>query len=293
MDELLFSYAERTDPPLKRNLIRLVEKATGQRQLKQLYLDHALHPVPSETFFQSAVRRLELDVQFDPEALARIPAAGPLVVVANHPYGVLDGIVISWLVEQVRRDFLVLTHAALSRAPETQPHMLAVDFSGGVEAQTTNLRSRARARQHLAEGGCVVVFPAGAVSTAPDRLGRRPAVDAPWQPFTAQLIQRSRASVLPVCFEGQNSRAFQIASHLSQTLRLSLIFREVRNRIGSRLSVAIGAPIPPETLAGWTDRTLLADELRRLTYALADTFRVQPRATGRSASPLALLSRRA
>jgi putative hemolysin len=121
----------------------------------------------------------------------------------------------------------------------------------------------------LDKGGAVIVFPAGAVSTAPDRLGRRPAIDSRWQPFVAQLIQRSKATVAPIWFGGQNSRLFQIASHISQTLRISLIFREVKTRIGASLTVAIGAPIPFEDIADVKDRQALADILMARTYALA------------------------
>ena len=268
MEHSVFSYADPTDKPVKRHLIHLIERATGQRELKRIYLDNQRYPRAGESFFAAAVRRLAIDVQYDPARLARIPSQGPVVVVANHPYGVLDGIVISWLVERVRRDFLVLTNAVLLRAPELRQYVLAVDFAGTPEAMKTNLESRAKARDHLAKGGVIVVFPAGGVSTAPDRLGRRPAMDSPWQPFTAQLIQRAKACVVPICFSGQNSRMFQIASHLSQTLRLSLIFREVRNRIGTSLQVAIGDPIPFARLSHLTDRQALADDLMARTYAL-------------------------
>lgn len=268
MVEPNFSYADPTDPLVKRQFIRLVERISGQRHLRRLYLDNRHHPRPGESFFAAAVRRLAVDVQFDAARLARIPAHGPLVIVANHPYGVLDGIVISWLVEQVRKDFLVLTNAVLLRAPEIAAHVLAVDFAPTPEATKTNIASRAAARAHLEQGGVIVVFPAGGVSTTPDRWGRHPAIDAPWQPFTAQLIQRTKADVLPVCFSGQNSRLFQIASHLSQTLRLSLIFHEVRARIGTSLPVAIGEVIPFEKLSGFKDRQDLSNELMRRTYAL-------------------------
>ena len=268
MDDLIFSYADHRIPAVKRRLIRAIEAATGQRTLRKIYLDHRRRPVPSESFFHSAVRRLALNVLFDTGALAAVPLEGPLVVVANHPYGVLDGIVICWLVEKVRRDFLVLTNAVLLGAPEVAPFLLPVDFTPTAEAMQTNLRSRAAARDHLGRGGCVVVFPAGAVSTAPDRLGLKPAVDAPWQPFVAQLIHRARAAVVPVHFTGQNSRLFQMASHVSQTLRLSLIFREVRNRMGTDLTVTIGAPIPYGELASHRDRQALVDALRVRTHAL-------------------------
>ena len=108
MDDFLFSYAVPTDPPVKRGLIRLMEKATGQPKLKRLYLDNQRFPRPSESFWAAAVRSLALDVLYDEAALARLPRTGPTVFVANHPYGVLDGLVISWLVQKVRPDFLVL-----------------------------------------------------------------------------------------------------------------------------------------------------------------------------------------
>src|SRR4051812_11374537 len=117
MDKYLFSYATAEDPPVKRSLIRLVERATGQPALKRMYLENQRHPRPGESFFAAAVRKLDLDVRYDAAALDRIPREGPVVIVANHPYGVLDGIVISWLIEKVRRDFVVLTNAVLMRAP--------------------------------------------------------------------------------------------------------------------------------------------------------------------------------
>jgi putative hemolysin len=270
MDKYLFSYAAASDPPLKRGIIRLVEKATGQPRLKKMYIDNQKFPRPGESFWGAAVRSLALDVRYDPYALAAIPRTGPVVVVANHPYGVLDGVVISWLVSKVRTDFLVLTNAVLMRAPEVQDFILPIDFSETEEAQRTNLASRAAARAQLEKGGAVVVFPAGAISTAPDKLGLKPAVDSRWQPFVSQLIQRAKATVVPVWFGGQNSRLFQIASHVSYSLRVSLIFHEVRSRIGTSLPVTIGQPIRFDSLAAIKDRQALADELRRRVYALAD-----------------------
>ena len=282
MDEYLFSYATKSDPAVKRGLIRLVEKATGQPHLKRLYVENQRYPRPSESFWQAAVRSLALDVRYDAAALARVTRTGPVVFVANHPYGVLDGIVISWLVEKVRPDFQVLTNAVLMRAHEVRSFVLPVDFSETEEALRTNLASRAAARARLDAGGAVVVFPAGGVSTAPDRLGRKPAIDARWQPFVGQLIQRSQATVVPIWFGGQNSRLFQIASHVSQTLRLSLIFHEVKARIGAELPVAIGAPIAFEAIAAIKDRQALADDLRARAYALAASApkeRPKPRPT--------------
>lgn len=269
MDNVQFTYADPAMSRPRRALIRAIELVTGQPKLKRLYLENQRNPVVGEDFFAAAVRQLELDVQFDAGQLAKVPVTGPCVIVANHPYGVLDGVVIAWMIGLVRRDFVILTNAVLLHAPETKEYLLPVDFAETDEAMKTNLRTRAEARKRLDQGGCVIVFPAGGVSTSPDKLGRHPAMDAPWQPFTVQLIQRSRAKVVPIFFGGQNSRLFQVASHLNQTLRLSLIFKEVHDRIGTALPVAIGDPFDGAEFATATDRKAVADELMRRTYALA------------------------
>ena len=261
-----FSYASPEDPRLKRLVIRGIEAVTGQPRLKRMYLQNRANPVPGETFFAAAIRYLRLQLDFNMSRLRQIPAEGPLVVVANHPFGVVDGLVIGHLVSMVRPAFKVLTHALLTQAPELANFLLPVDFDTTPQALATNIETRQLARQTLASGGAVVVFPGGTVSTAPRGIGK--ASDPLWQPFTAQLIQRAQATVVPVFFEGQNSALFHMASHVSRTLRVSLLFREVRESIGARIGIHIGRPIEYGELAHLTDRAAFSDELRRRTYAL-------------------------
>jgi len=261
-----FSYATEDDPRLKRLLIRAVEKMTGQPYLKRLYDEHRTEPVPGESFWAAAIRKLELKVVCNEDALRRLPESGPLVVVANHPFGVLDGLIISYLTSKVRDDFLVLTNSVLYQADEIRAYLLPIDFAETKEAISTNLKSRARAKEHLMKGGCLVIFPAGGASTAPKPWSRR-AVDAEWKSFTARLIVAAKAPVVPVYFGGQNSRLFQIASHLSMTLRLSLFFKEVYDKIGGEIHVRVGELIPYKDLEA-LDRTKLMEHLRKATYAL-------------------------
>lgn len=267
-----FSYSSPEDSRMKRAVIQGIEKATGQPYLRRLYETNRHGLAPGESFWDMAVRCLQLRLIYDAQRLRAIPQAGPVVVVANHPFGVLDGLVIANLIYQVRTDFRVLTNALLYRAPEIRPFLLPIDFAETREAMEINLDSRRKAREMLLrEAGCVVVFPAGAVSTARRPFGR--AIDSAWKPFTADLIQRARATVIPVFFEGQNSWLFQAASLMSQTLRLSLLFNEVRNKIGTDVPVRIGTPIPYADLAGMTDRRVLVDHLRQVTYALPPTYK--------------------
>jgi putative hemolysin len=265
-----FSYAAPDDPQLKRLVIRAIETMTGQPYLKSLYDEHRKNPVPGESFWSAAMRNLELKIDYNKEALARLPATGPLVIVANHPFGVLDGLIISYLTSMVRSDFLVLTNSVLYQADEIREHLLPIDFAETKEALDTNLKSRAAAKTHLMRGGALVVFPAGGASTAPKPWSKR-AVDAEWKNFAARLISSAKAPVAPVYFAGQNSRLFQIASHISMTLRLSLFFKEVYDKIGSELRVQIGDLIPFSELED-LDRTKLMEHLRKKTYELGTSI---------------------
>ncbi len=271
--ETELSYAAYFDDPVKRRLVRAVEQISGQPQIRKLYQhyrDHLAHDVP---FFEAAMRLLDLDVQFSASRLAEIPRTGPLVIVANHPFGVLDGLIICWLTSLRRMDFKVLTNSVLDGVPEARPYLLTVNFGGTREAIEANVAMRREALTHIKAGGCIIVFPSGGVATTP-RPFDRTAVDDEWKPFTAKLITHGNASVTPIFFEGQNSRLFQIASHVSLELRLALVFREVKRRMGTVMPVHIGETLSPETIAESGKRKGLMEFLRERTYQLAPDGRV-------------------
>ena len=264
-----FSYSTSEQPLIQRTVIQAIEKIGGQRKLKKLYDEHQANPRLGEGFFDAAVRLLKLEVRYDAAALAACPREGPAVFISNHPYGVLDGITLTWLATKVRPDTKVLANSVLCQVPEARDNLLPVDFTPTREARETNVRSRMAAQAWLRDGHAVGIFPGGGVSTS-ERPLKGPAVDLPWAPFTAKLIRASRATVMPVFFVGQNSRLFQLASHLSLTLRLSLVFRETARRIGMPLKVRIGRPIPFAELSHIDDRAELVQELRKRTFAAAE-----------------------
>jgi hypothetical protein len=133
-----------------------------------------------------------------------VPPETPLVIVANHPFGIGDGIALLALAEQLGRPYRILANSDIVKFPEIHHCMLPIDFSGSREAIKTNLESRKLARRLLQEGVTIVVFPAGGVATAGHPAGE--AEELPWKAFTARLIQQAQAAVLPVYFEGQNKR---------------------------------------------------------------------------------------
>lgn len=277
------SYAAVEDSPAKQAVIRLIERLSGQTHLVRLYERARQGLRPGEDVFGPAVHGLGLAVRFDPARLAAVPRTGPLVVVANHPFGVVDGLVLCHLVARVRSDFKVLAMSTLCRVPEAREHVLPINFAATRAAAATSARSRATARAHLRAGGCVVAFPAGSVATARRLFG--PADDAPWHPFVARLVQGSGAAVLPVRFTGQNSLLFQLASRVHPTLRLSLLLGEARRRLGTEIVVHLGEVLPHAALRRFLDPRTLIDHLRAVTHAIPTAKPIPaPTRLGRSAS---------
>ncbi len=270
-----FTYSTPEHSVAQRSFIRAVERLGGQAQLKRLYYRY-LDDVSSEKeFFQAAVDLLKLNIRHDTKKLVSVPANEPILFIANHPYGVLDGIVLTWLARQARPDVKVLANHVLCQAPDALKHLLPIDFSGTREANRISAHSRSEAQRHLKVGGAVGIFPAGGVAVSEKPL-RGPAIDSIWHPITAKFITMSRATVVPIYFAGQNSRLFQLASHLSSTLRLSLFFWETSRRIGTDVDVAIGDPIPFAELESFKERIGMMRELRRRTYALASNLDTPP-----------------
>lgn len=262
-----FSYTYPGDPPLRRFAIRLIERLTGQPFLRRLYANYLTTKVPGELPWDVALRFLNIALDYDKATLAAWPKTGPLIVVANHPFGVIDGLAICRLVAQVRLDFLVLTNSVLCRIPEITPYVLPIDFSETKDALRTNLDTRVKAKAHLLSGGCLVIFPAGEVATTPGAW-RGIAVDGEWKTYAAKLISCARAPVAPVFFEGQNSRLFHLASHINTNLRMALMVREIRRRIGGAVRIHVGEVVPFKTLAAISSRQALMAYLKRITYAL-------------------------
>ncbi len=262
----VFSYASDEVGPLSQHLIRCIEHVTGQPRIRRMYEAYTRLHRPPELFWRDAVAALDLDLWPSGTAAAAVPASGPLVVVANHPFGVVDGIVLCWLVSQVRADYQIMTHSILYRAPEVRPYILPVDFSGTRAATLDNVRVRQAARRLLGDGGALIVFPGGGVATSRGPFG--PAIERDWGPLTAKLALSAQADVLPVWFGGQNSRLFQLAASLHQTLKYALLFHEVRNKIGARLSLALGDVIPQVRLREIGDPRAVATFLRQATLRL-------------------------
>lgn len=252
-----------------RAVIRTLENATGRLRLIKRAAGYQHEVARGADFWDVMVQRYGLSLNVIGGSLENIPQDGPLVMVANHPYGILDGLMLGHILSQRRAgDFRILAHRIFRKAEDLDRVILPISFDENREAMALNLETRKAALSYLDEGGAIGVFPGGTVSTSARPFSRP--LDPGWRTFTAKMISKSGATVVPIYFEGQNSRLFQLASRLHNTLRLALFIKEFRRRVDEPVSVVVGEAITQDELAPYrSDQKAMMDFLRRRTYALS------------------------
>jgi putative hemolysin len=262
------SYCHSAETRGGRAVIRVVENATGRLRLIRRAKGYEAEVAQGRDFWGVMVERYGLSLDVIGGTLTSIPKDGPLILIANHPYGILDGLMMGHVLSVVRGDFRILAHRVFRKAADLERVILPISFDETKEAVAENIRTRKAALGYLAGGGAIGIFPGGTVSTASRPFGQP--MDPGWRAFTARMIAKSDATVVPIYFEGANSRLFQLASHLHQTLRMALLIKEFRARVDTPVRVVIGDPIPrAEIDARRADTKSMMDFLRRQTYALS------------------------
>lgn len=265
--DISYSYSAQTKGG--RAVIRALENVTGRLKLIRRAAGYQDAVARGEDFWQVMVDRYGLSLDVVGGSLDRIPSDGPLVVVSNHPYGILDGLMMGHILSATRnREFRILAHRVFRKAEDLDRVILPISFDETREAVQENIETRKTALRYLAEGGAIGVFPGGTVSTSAKPFSAP--MDPMWRSFTAKMISKSGAQVVPIFFEGANSRLFQVASHLHTTLRMALLIKEFKRRTDEPVRVVIGEPIDPAELAEYrSDQKAMMDFLRARTYALS------------------------
>jgi putative hemolysin len=259
-----------------RPLGTLLDHVAGIAQLRRLY-----ERIPrSEPFWDAALNALGVDYDVANGDVARIPPSGPLVIVANHPFGALDGLILMSLLTRVRPDVRLLANYLLDRIPQFREVLIPVDPFGAPSRRGMNAAAVRSAIRWLEAGRAVALFPAGEVSHAGS--GRGDPAEAEWSPGAARLVQRTGADMLPIFFHGRNSRMFQFAGRLHPLVRTALLPRELLEKRGDRIQISVGRCIPKARLARLESPGELISYARVRTLALAQT--VQP-TTRRNTSP--------
>jgi putative hemolysin len=244
------SYAGTFKNPVKAGVIRALEWMTAKVTLLRAVRKFEQSGVPfGVPFWAKAIDQMGIAIETPAVEIAHIPKTGPVVVVANHPHGLVDGMVMAVIMARVRPDFKILTRSLLTGIPEIEEFMIPVPFPHEDNARELGLQMRNETMAHLQRGGAIILFPAGKVAMSDTYFG--PAVEAEWNVFTHKIVQKSKAVIVPICFVGQNSRAFLIANLLSDTLRQGLLLYEIKRAFRKPQRPYIGAPISPDELEKW------------------------------------------
>jgi putative hemolysin len=270
-DRRRLTYSNTFDSTSKRLTIRAIEWLTGKIAVIRMLREYNRRETPTRAeFWHTALDVMRIDIRTPPEQIARIPAEGPVIIVANHPHGLVDGMVIADLVSNTRLDFKILSRGILTGIDETATSfMISVPFPHEDNAQQKGLDMRAAAMEQLAQGGVIALFPSGVVASSDTLFGE--VIEREWNVFTAKMIRRSGATVLPMYFPGSNSRRYQIANKLSATLRQGLLLSEIVRSCNRPQKPVIGKPLTPEDMEDrLSDPRAFMAWLRDKTLALKD-----------------------
>ncbi|MBV7407934.1 lysophospholipid acyltransferase family protein [Maritimibacter sp. DP1N21-5] len=240
------TYANTFDNKVQEHLIRFMEMLTGKLKIFQMIRRFERLGAPTGIdFWSGALKAMRIDILTPEEQFANIPKTGPVVVVANHTHGLVDGMIMAELIARVRPDFQILTRSVLTGLDEVaSSFLIPVPFPHDPEAQEKGVEMRKQAMERLKSGGVIAVFPSGVVAASETWFGKP--VEKEWNLFTAQLIRRSGAEVVPIHFHGHNTRAYNIANKVSATLRQGLLIHEIVRACNMPHSPTIGAPLSDE-----------------------------------------------
>lgn len=252
--------------PLRHGATSLAEWLTGLREVRDLY-DKIPRDQQGAAFIDAALGQLKIRYAQFGANLHDIPSSGPLVVVANHPFGGVDGLIASQLLLSVRSDVKLLGNELLGHIPQLRPLLAPVDLvSNRNQPVVSNSRRLRQSIRWLQHGHVLIVFPAGDVSYfRGPRLG---VTDPVWQDMIGRLVHHGNADIVPIYFDGFNSIAFQLLGLIHPVIRSAMIVRELINKRNKLLRVVVGQPIGTQSLKSWVDHRDLTDYLRQHTYAL-------------------------
>lgn len=264
------SYAHSAESKSGRVLIRLMENSTGRIKLIRRANGYERDVAAGRSFWSVMAERYGLTLNVIRGSLAAIPRDRPLILIANHPYGILDGLMMGHILSETRGDFRILAHQVFRKAEDLNRVILPINFDGTKEGAAQNIETRKEALSYLGRGGAIGIFPGGTVSTSATPFSKP--MDPGWRSFTARMVAKSDAVVVPVFFDGHTSRLFQIASHLHVTLRMGLLIKEFKKRVDTPVNIVIGDPIDRDVLNPLArDSKAMMDFLRKATYDLSPT----------------------
>ena len=270
MNKIDFSYASKVEHNFaQRLIIKTIEKLTGKRRLEKIYKDFSRDNYEPRYFWSGILEFMDIKIKDKSKKKLNIPTTGPLLIIANHPFGIIDGLILCSIASKMRSDFKILTHETLKLLPELDEFILPIEFNDNDKNTIkNNINTTKCAKEHLMAGGLLIIFPSGGVSIA--RNHDLAQVTDDWKLFTAKLIQQTKTNVLPIYFDGRNGFLFNLfaAKLKNQTLKYSSYIHETRKKIGKEIIIYSGDIIKFDEMKHIKNRKVLTEFLKNKTYNL-------------------------
>jgi putative hemolysin len=250
-------------------IVGWLSKMTKADEVNKIYHDLFAHK--GFEFIDALLSRLNVSIQLNQKGLEAIPSSGPLVIVCNHPFGAMDGVSILKMLKDVRPDVKVMANFLLKEIKPIEDFFLDVNPFENVSSKSS-ITGIKKSLQHIQEGGCLVIFPAGEVSSY--QMDAKAVVDGKWSQSVFKLIQKTDATIVPVFYDGRNSNLFLFLSWIHPYLRTMALPSEMLKKKNSNISAVIGKPIPPADWKVIQDTAQLNRFIRAKVYALGSNLEV-------------------
>ena len=250
--------------------IAMLAEVSGLNRLERFY--NEIDQKPGQDFIKALFDHLEFGIEVDQDDLAQIPTEGGLVIVANHPYGAIDGLALIQVLQRVRPEVKVMANFMLQQLEPLKDRFIGVNPFEELKSRSS-FQGMRQAMEHLAQGGALGIFPAGEVSSY--RTDMNAVVDPRWKTPVIKLIRNANVPVVPVWFDGANSIIFQMLGMIHPSLRTVVLPKEMLRMRGKRVRMRIGKAIQPKEMSALGSVEQLSRYLRAKTYALGSGVQVK------------------
>jgi len=254
--------------PWLTRLIPVIDWIMGIHKVRHFYKRAQLSGKSPEEFSTLFLQNLQIEVQGTERLSEQVPAQGSLVLVANHPFGCVEGVALAKELKQIRPDIKVLANNALSMFGEIKDYFIFINPLSSSDPK--NGKALRACKQHLRDGGVLLIFPAGKVSYY--RPEKQRICDGVWNRLPAQLAKTTKSPVLPIFIEGHNSKLFITLGRIYYRLKLIMLFREMLKHQGKPITLHVGNVLPNNLLAKFDDVTHMNEYLRLQTYLLDSNY---------------------
>ena len=255
----------------KKGFVKILLQSTKVKRINQFYAEHEKDD--TDTFIQAVFNKSNLRFSFNTQEISRLPEKGPFIIISNHPFGGIDGLVLYKILSTQRSDLKIMASHSLRKISPLKDIILPVDSLSEKEPKEYRIKGTKTAFQHLNEGGCLILFPAGEIASFQHH--QRMVTDKQWQYSVIKFIQKAGVPVIPAYLNEADEPWYIkwmpriIRINKTQDLPQELFFRN-----NLQIQCRIGKVIKPEIMQSFESVSQLGRYLRVKSYALGSPLNV-------------------